>query len=76
MSASGSATPRLAVVLYGRIGGLDHGDGAKYRSRDGGQANAPMLVMAYAAFARHVLLPSKKRGDVFIIQFFTKFLVK
>ena len=63
-----TASARVAVVLYGRIGALDHSDGTKFRSRDGGTASAPMLVMVYAAFVRHVLRPAEQSGtavDVF-----------
>ena len=69
MAAGGNAPRaplRVAVVFYGRIGGLQPtGPPSKdkpFRARDGGAASVPMLALCAAQLELHVLAPAAQSG--------------
>ena len=60
----------LAIVLHGKVGGMESlaTPGGRTRAVDGARASAPMMALCYASLLQHVVQPNQRRGthvDIF-----------
>ena len=60
----------LAIVLHGKVGGMESlaTPGGRTRAVDGARASAPMMALCYASLLQHIVQPNQRRGmhvDIF-----------
>ena len=60
----------LAIVLHGKVGGMESltTPGGRTRAVEGARASAPMMALCYASLLQHIVQPNQRRGmhvDIF-----------
>ena len=60
----------LAIVLHGKVGGMESltTPGGRMRAVEGARASAPMMALCYASLLQHIVQPNQRRGmhvDIF-----------